>query len=74
MKLVLAVFILSYLLFTPSSFARGFKIVPKISSGYTVLDDSAREAVKQWKFHPAHYENVPYAVLVLIPIQFVLSE
>lgn len=44
------------------------------SSGHSVLDDSAQEAVKQWKFYPAYYENVPYASLILIPVQFDLSE
>lgn len=44
------------------------------SSGHPMLDNSAKEAVKQWKFYPAQYENVSYASLVLIPVQFVLSE
>ncbi len=44
------------------------------SAGHQVLDEAALEAVSSWKFHPAHYENVPYPSMVLVPIQFALSE
>ena len=38
------------------------------SSGYSILDDSAENAVKKWKF-----SGVKSSVLVKIPVRFVLS-
>lgn len=43
------------------------------SSGFKALDESAVQAVKQWKFSPARMGNTPYASLARIPVQFVLT-
>lgn len=43
------------------------------SSGYAVLDQSAIEAVKPWKFEPAKKSGKPFAVWVDLPIKFVLQ-
>jgi len=43
------------------------------SSGYAVLDQSAIEAVKPWKFEPAKKSGKPFAVWVELPIKFVLQ-
>jgi TonB family protein len=44
------------------------------SSGYTILDNSAMEAVKLWKFEPAKNAGKPFAVRVKLPIKFVLHD
>ena len=44
------------------------------SSGYTILDKSAIEAVKLWKFEPAKKAGKPFAVRVKLPIKFVLHD
>jgi TonB family protein len=44
------------------------------SSGYTILDKSAMEAVKLWKFEPAKKAGKPFAVRVKLPIKFVLHD
>ena len=44
------------------------------SSGYAILDKSAMEAVKLWKFEPAKKAGKPFAVRVKLPIKFVLHD
>ncbi len=43
------------------------------SSGHAVLDRSAQEAVKTWKFQPEKDGNIPLAKWVDIPIKFDLN-
>lgn len=45
----------------------------KRSSGYALLDQSALEAVKSWRFIPAKKVNAPIVSYVDIPIRFSLS-
>lgn len=45
----------------------------KISSGYTLLDQSALAAVRSWKFEPARKMGMPVTVSVDVPIRFVLK-
>lgn len=40
------------------------------SSGHSILDEAAIEAVKSWKFLPARDGNIPIKSLVEIPINF----
>ncbi|KQC06260.1 MAG: hypothetical protein APR62_08130 [Smithella sp. SDB] len=42
------------------------------SSGYAILDQSAIEAVKPWKFEPAKKYGSPFTVWVDLPIKFIL--
>lgn len=42
------------------------------SSGYAILDQSAIEAVKPWKFKPAKKSGNPFTVWVELPIKFIL--
>jgi TonB family protein len=42
------------------------------SSGYAILDQSALEAVKPWKFEPAKKSGRPFTLWVEVPIKFVL--
>lgn len=44
------------------------------SSGHTVLDQAAIEAVKKWKFSPAKDGNIPIRSIVEIPINFDLRQ
>jgi TonB family protein len=44
------------------------------SSGYAILDKSAVEAVKPWKFEPARRSGKPMTVWVELPIKFVLQD
>jgi len=44
------------------------------SSGYAILDKSAMEAVKLWKFEPAKKAGKPFAIRVKLPIKFVLHD
>lgn len=46
----------------------------KSSSGYEVLDKSALETVKGWKFIPARFGGVAVKSTVIIPITFKLKE
>lgn len=49
------------------------KLTIKSSSGYDILDQSAIEAVKAWKFDPARKMGKPVIAWVDIPIRFVLK-
>jgi protein TonB len=40
------------------------------SSGYEILDRAASEAVRQWRFRPAHRGGVPVAATVQVPVRF----
>jgi protein TonB len=44
------------------------------SSGYTLLDKSAVQAVQGWRFRPARREGVAVASRVLVPIHFTLKK
>jgi TonB family protein len=46
----------------------------KKTSGYRLLDQSALEAVKNWKFEPARRMGIPFAVWVEIPVRFALRD
>lgn len=46
----------------------------KRSSGYSVLDKSAIDAVKTWRFDPAKKMGKPITMWVDVPIKFVLKE
>jgi TonB family protein len=46
----------------------------KKSSGYALLDQSALEAVRAWRFEPARKMDVPLTMTVDIPIRFALNE
>jgi len=46
----------------------------KKSSGYTVLDKSALEAVKTWKFEPGKKTGKPTIMWVDVPVKFVLKD
>jgi protein TonB len=43
------------------------------SSGYAVLDQSAIQAVKTWKFEPAKKSGIPYKTWAELPVKFVIS-
>jgi protein TonB len=63
--------ILSVEIFTDGSVG-SLKI--KKSSGYTVLDKSALEAVKTWKFEPGRKIGKPVIMWVDVPVKFVLKD
>lgn len=44
------------------------------SSGYEILDESAVEAIKQWRFTPAKRGETPIASSVIVPIIFTLQD
>lgn len=46
----------------------------KKSSGYAVLDRSAEEAVKSWRFEPGRQMGVPMTMWVDVPVRFVLRD
>jgi TonB family protein len=46
----------------------------KKSSGYVLLDQSALNAVRAWRFEPARKMDTPLVMTVDIPIRFSLSE
>lgn len=43
------------------------------SSGYALLDQSALEAVRPWKFEPARKSGAPFTAWVELPIKFTLK-
>lgn len=49
-------------------------VVVERSSGHEMLDESALEAVKKWKFIPAKRGETPAASSVIVPIIFTLRE
>ena len=46
----------------------------KKSSGYAVLDRSAEEAVRSWRFEPGRRMGTPMAMWVEVPVRFVLQD
>jgi protein TonB len=44
------------------------------SSGHDMLDESAIEAVKKWRFIPAKRGETPVASSVIVPIIFTLRD
>jgi protein TonB len=50
------------------------KVEIKKSSGYRVLDDSARKTIKRWKFDPARLGMMNVSAQIEIPIRFILEE
>lgn len=58
-------------LVSPAGTAETIEI--RASSGYTRLDQAAREAVQRWKFVPARRGEQPIAAWVLIPVSFRLE-
>jgi periplasmic protein TonB len=42
------------------------------TSGYSRLDHAAKSGVERWRFRPAHQDNTPIAVWVIIPVKFTL--
>jgi len=42
------------------------------SSGHTLLDEAAVDAVKQWRFVPAHYAGIAVTRWMQVPIRFQL--
>ncbi len=49
-------------------------VAVETSSGHDMLDESAIEAVKKWKFIPAKRGDTPVASSVIVPIIFTLRE
>ena len=45
----------------------------KKSSGYEILDQSALETVRQWRFEPGKRMGQPVTTWVEVPIRFVLT-
>ncbi len=44
------------------------------STGFKILDESAVEAVQNWKFHPAVKDGKPTRICIQIPIRFQAEE
>ena len=53
----------------------GFAKIVQVSnsSGYSTLDNSAKNAVSKWKFVPAMQNGKPVVASVIVPIEFRLS-
>jgi len=43
-------------------------------SGYEILDESAIEAIRQWRFTPARRGETPIASTVIVPVIFTLQD
>ena len=50
------------------------ELMIKRSSGYTILDRSAYDAVKKWKFVPGREMGKPRTTWVDVPVKFELRE
>lgn len=55
----------------PSGRASAVNIVT--SSGFSILDDAARDAVLGWRFLPADFHGRPVSSTLLLPVRFELS-
>lgn len=51
---------------------RSGELIVLSSSGFTLLDEAAAKAVKEWQFKPARRGNEPVTVWVEIPVTFQL--
>ena len=49
------------------------KVLLEKGSGYELLDKSAIDVVKTWKFIPASINNQPVSGVVIVPIRFSLD-
>ncbi len=58
------------LMVTVGTSGRVAKLAVHKSSGHLSMDDSAVEAVKQWRFIPAKRGSVPIAKRVIVPVRF----
>lgn len=56
---------------SPEGFTKNIQISQ--SSGYSILDNSAKNAVLSWKFIPAKQYGKPINASVIIPIEFKLN-
>jgi protein TonB len=50
------------------------RIWVKKSSGYEILDRSALKTVKDWRFIPARFGNIPVKSTVIVPVTFQLED
>ncbi|MDO9529887.1 MAG: energy transducer TonB [Syntrophales bacterium] len=50
------------------------KLKIKKSSGYSMLDRSALETVRKWKFEPGSRMGCPVTMYVEVPVRFVLND
>jgi len=50
------------------------KTVISKSSGYAILDQTAVDAVKAWKFEPAKKSGIPYKTWAELPIKFTIRD
>jgi len=50
------------------------KVRVQKSSGYEILDRSALETVRDWRFTPARFGGMPVKSTVIVPITFKLKE
>jgi periplasmic protein TonB len=49
------------------------QVLVKKSSGYALLDQSAQNTIRSWRFEPARRQQTPQAMIVDIPIRFSLK-
>jgi protein TonB len=49
------------------------KVELERSAGHSDLDAAATDAVRRWRFEPAHRSGEPVDVWVLLPIRFTLG-
>jgi len=50
------------------------KTLIRKSSGYAILDQTALNAVRNWKFEPAKKSGIPYKTWAELPIKFMISD
>jgi len=50
------------------------KVRVRQSSGYEILDRSALDTVKEWRFIPARFGGMPVKSTVIVPVTFKLKE
>ncbi len=62
------------LLVAVSAYGEVQAIEISFSSGHRLLDEAARDAVVEWRFHPAHIDGHPVTGSVMVPIHFDLDD